>query len=159
MSTMTDLQKSSYPISATAWSTLLCLQNRPDDMENLACTDYLRFAATELGFIAITLIGTIETIFWASILLLAKAIHVFIPESQIADRIFTQIFVSTAFTLGTTAGAASLIVYNFSTDPYITCELDDSINDMGTSFTENYLMSLINYRLFTDTVILKPREE
>lgn len=160
MSTIPDLVTTYYPISASLGLGVLCFGCRPDAMENLACTDYLRLAVTELGFIATTLFGTIETIFWTSILLLAKAIHVFMPESEIADRIFTQICASTADTIAATACAALLVIYNLSNhDAELLSKLSSSLNDGLLPFAEKYLIGPINYRLFAESIIIKTEKE
>lgn len=158
MSTIPDLIENHYWISTSFFLNELCIRYRPEEIKNLTWTDYLRLGATELGFITTTLIGVVETVFWTSLFLLAKAIHVFLPEFEITDRIFTQLGISTALTISATITAAMLIVKNFSIG-YKEVESDIQkplYNQTLIPFAEKYLMGAVNYRLFTSSPIMKP---
>lgn len=158
MATLEKILTSYTPISATTQAAVLCYYCRPNDMNDLSATDYLKLAIAEFGFIATTVLGIIETIFWTSILLLCKAIHVFMPESQIADRIFTQLVVNTGVTIGATTVSALMLGYNFSLYPHIFEIINNIVAIEMIELTKDYLLCPINYRLFTDSaiVILKP---
>ena len=81
------------------------------------CGKYLAMTAAEPCFILSTLVGAVETVFWAAIFLLAKTIHLFFPSSfetptLICDRIYK--ILDSAATLTFYSGL--LAVGHFCTD-------------------------------------------
>lgn len=145
----------SYKMSASAWLTLACAKLIPDS--DAPFVNYLILPITEAGFIFATALGVIETIFWAAIALLAKAIHVFLPQSDTADKIYAQLVTSTILTTMATTSAAILIVKNFfisSSD--LESEAFSPVFKTYQTLTENYFSGLIHYRFFGENGVLLP---
>lgn len=149
MTSIQSLMDESYPISATMVLSLGCTACGPKDWQNITGADYLRLAGTETIFICTTLFGVIETIFWASLALLAKAVHVFISQSETVDKIFAQLFSSALLTLSSTTFAAAMVGKNFFIDPAdVESEVYDPINEMYHDEGKKYYTDFINYKFF-----------
>lgn len=151
MTSVYNLVKNSYEISASAWMVLVSSECGPNKITG--ARDYLVLTAMEAGFILTTIVGVIETIFWASITLLAKAIHVFIPQSNTVDKVYAQLVTNTFYSVCATTVAIIMIMENFN-------EIDVKKDVccptllMYNRLAEDYCSSFLHYRLFGESGLL-----
>ena len=154
MTNINDLAKQSVLISATPLLDAVCIECRPKQIDNLSICDYFILAGTELGFISFTALGVIETVFWGALALLAKAIHVCLPQFEITDKIFAQLYASTLFALSGTVIAAVMVGKNFFiADNKIEEEIFKPYIPNFLTNVGNYWDDFVNYRFFGSSAV------
>ena len=119
---------------------------RPHEEEEKTIGKYLAYAASEALFFFGAVIGTIETLFWTTLALLAKSVHVFLSNETmtlICGDLFGRVIKSSMSTAVLGVG----FVFNlFDTDEKFKNRLSTTWKTVAEGF--HACSSLINYQFF-----------
>lgn len=109
----------------------------------------IKVLALEAGYLATTLIGIIETIFWSAVMLVVKLVHLVIPESKIEwfnEHVFEPLFMQAAGSFLGLSGSYAMLLYNFTSEETISITIDNVHNNWVTNLKS--LKPIAFYHLF-----------
>lgn len=112
---------STYPLAIGAFL-------RPVESDEKTFEKYAALTATEVCHLLGTAIGAIETVFWGTIFLLAKAVQTLMPQSfETASDICDWTFGRAGYSLLTTAVSGVSAVYTFFANEQEIAQIEDSV--------------------------------